>query len=180
MATSVLSNECCLCVKTYDSYHSCDRWLSEYFFHVDDKHCLQIWSHVVVQLARQEHFHGIASSLTLNTMRSNQHQSCVIPLLISARNWGLGGILQWAPKLHDLHVLQWVMGNLQHKVKFQAIIFSVSLPSSTGQCLNAQSEVHGEIVFPVWCGRIDRTAHRPPTSAPSNPYGTNLRADWHR
>lgn len=136
-----------------------------------------------MQLARQEHFHGIASSLTLNTMRSNQHQSCVIPLLISARNWGWGGvggksssgILNYMTYMYCSE--SWEISILQHKVKFQAIIFSVSLPSSTGQCLCAQSEVHGEIVFPVWCGRIDRTAHRPPTSAPSNPYGTNLRAD---
>lgn len=82
MATNVFSTEYGLCVKTYGSCHSCcDRWLSEYFFHVDDRQHLQIWSHVLLQLALLEHFHVVASSQ--NTMRSNQHGAHIVPLLIS-------------------------------------------------------------------------------------------------
>lgn len=93
MATSVLSNECVLCVKTYDPWHWCDRWLSEYFFHVDDKPCLQIWARVLLQLALPEHFHVVASSQ--NPMRSNQHKCHNIPLLISD-SYGIGYLL-WTP-----------------------------------------------------------------------------------
>lgn len=99
--------------------------MTQWIFLPRGQHCLQIWSHVLVSLARLEHFHVIATSQ--NNMRSNQHKYRIIPLLISASS-GMGSaslLCQNSSKI--LHYMTFGLGLFVrgplcwHKVIFQAL-----------------------------------------------------------